>query len=118
MPVDSGWNTVNKEISMKVQKVRVKKGWSNKAANLIRTVLPVSDTGDIDGIDFDLTKGKAKKLAEKLAGILGYKIEPILVKICPECGSRKVTMFTSDDDMCGDCGKYFPAIAYTDLSKL
>jgi len=29
-------------------------------------------------------------------------------KICPECGSSKVIIFTSNDDMCNKCGKTFP----------
>ena len=32
------------------------------------------------------------------------------MKICPECGSRKVIMFTADDDLCEKCGKWFPAV--------
>jgi ribosomal protein L37AE/L43A len=55
-----------------------------------------------------------KKFAEKL----GYELKPKMVRVCPKCGSHKVTMFTSDDDICGDCGKYFPAVGKTDLSKL
>ncbi len=31
-------------------------------------------------------------------------------KICPECCSNKVIVFDSDNDMCEDCGKWFPAV--------
>ncbi len=30
------------------------------------------------------------------------------VKKCPQCGSRKVIVFTADDDICEDCHKWFP----------
>jgi len=33
------------------------------------------------------------------------------MKLCPECGSNKVIMFDSNNDMCEKCGKWFPAVA-------
>ena len=32
------------------------------------------------------------------------------MKICPECGSHKVIMFDSDNDLCEKCGQWFPAV--------
>lgn len=34
-----------------------------------------------------------------------------MAKLCPKCGSNKVIMFDSDNDLCEKCGKWFPAIA-------
>lgn len=33
------------------------------------------------------------------------------MKTCPLCGGNKVKVFTADDDICGDCNKWFPAVA-------
>ena len=33
------------------------------------------------------------------------------MKICPKCGSHKVIIFDADNDLCQDCGKWFPAVA-------
>ncbi len=32
------------------------------------------------------------------------------MKVCPECGGTKVIMFSPDDDLCQECGKWFPAV--------
>lgn len=32
------------------------------------------------------------------------------MKICPKCGSKKVIIFDADNDLCQDCGKWFPAV--------
>ena len=34
--------------------------------------------------------------------------EKFLGRICPLCGSLKVVDFTDEDDICQECGKYFP----------
>ncbi len=33
------------------------------------------------------------------------------MQTCPYCGSHKIIMFTSDDDLCEKCEKWFPALA-------
>jgi hypothetical protein len=35
----------------------------------------------------------------------------IPVKTCPNCGSNEVEIFDSDNDICKDCDKWFPAVA-------
>ncbi len=32
------------------------------------------------------------------------------MKLCPECGSTRVIMFDSDNDLCEKCRKWFPAV--------
>lgn len=29
---------------------------------------------------------------------------------CPYCGGHDIIMFSADDDMCNECGKWFPAV--------
>ncbi len=78
--------------------------------------IPESDMALGFETSFAMTKGKAKKLSERIARVLGYELVAKKAKVCPKCGSHAVTMFTSDDDICGDCGKYFPAVGAKDLS--
>jgi hypothetical protein len=33
------------------------------------------------------------------------------MKICPNCGDTNVIVFDADNDICRDCGKWFPAVA-------
>jgi len=33
---------------------------------------------------------------------------PHKTKTCPECGSRKIELFDSDNDICKKCGEWFP----------
>ena len=33
------------------------------------------------------------------------------MKTCPKCGSKRVIMFDADNDLCQNCGKWFPAVA-------
>ncbi len=48
----------------------------------------------------------------------GWEWKPVLIidpeemdrPKCPHCGSTKVSMFDSDNDICGECNKYFPAV--------
>jgi len=32
------------------------------------------------------------------------------MKTCPKCGSHKIIVFSSDNDMCTKCNKWFPAV--------
>ena len=32
------------------------------------------------------------------------------MKTCPNCGSHKVRIFDSDNDICSSCKKWFPAV--------
>jgi len=42
---------------------------------------------------------------------LNYKVcEGKKMKICPKCGSNKVIIFDSDNDICQKCDKWFPAL--------
>jgi hypothetical protein len=105
------------EVKVKVAWTRIKRGFSNKVRTRLSISLSRSDLEGFDEVGIDVKKSVAKKLADKLAFSLGYELTPKKVKVCPECGSHKVAMFDSDNDRCSDCGKLFPAVGYTDLSK-
>lgn len=32
------------------------------------------------------------------------------MKTCPHCNSHNISIFDADNDICRDCGEYFPAV--------
>lgn len=59
----------------------------------------------VNSIMMDGLKPKYEKAWKRLRVKLDAQQEK--VKTCPHCGSHKVTVFDSDNDICGNCNRWF-----------
>lgn len=78
----------------------------NKINHLVKSIKS-ADPDLYDNVIKDLYK-QATDIQQMLSASPGSEGKE--EKKCPYCGCRDVIMFTSDDDACNGCGKYFPAV--------